>query len=350
MIILQYTGIVLGAIVGAYVIFILFMGLLPRKPVPAQPLEKAAPAAGEATATASAARQEVSFEVNGTAISAWLFLPEERSGPAPCIVMGHGLGGTKSAGLDAYAAHFQKAGFAVLAFDFRHLGQSEGEPRQLIWIPYQQEDYAAAIAYARSRDEVDAGKIALWGTSLSGGHVIVAAARDHDVACVVSQVPLLEGDAGGMEVIKLVGLKHLLRMAFGHGVRDMVRSWFGLSAHKVPIVGKPGTIAILADAGAWDAFCQLASDDLVNEACARIIIRMDKYQPIKHADKIRCPVLLQGCELDIGVPPSIIEKAQKRLGERAEVIRYPIDHFDIYLGDHFEQAVADQVAFFRKHL
>ena len=346
MIILQYAGIVLGAIIVAYVIFMLFMGLLPRRPVPAQPLEKT----GGAAAATTVARQEVSFEVNGTAISAWLFLPEERSGPVPCIVMGHGLGATKSAGLDVYAEHFQAAGFAVLAFDYRCLGESAGEPRQLIWIPHQQEDYTAAIAYARNREEVDGSKIALWGTSLSGGHVIVAAARDQQIACVVAQVPLLAGDAGGMEVVRRVGLGHLLRMAFGHGVRDMIRSWLGLSPHKVPIAGKPGTIAILADAGAWEAFCQLATDDFINEACARIIIRMDKYQPIKYAHKIRCPVLLQGCELDIGVPPSIIEKAQQRLGERAEVISYPIDHFDIYVGDNFEQAVRDQVAFFKKSL
>ncbi|UCD38750.1 MAG: alpha/beta hydrolase, partial [Fidelibacterota bacterium] len=239
---------------------------------------------------------------------------------------------------------------AVLAFDFRYLGASGGEPRQLIWISYQQEDYAAAVAYARGREEIDPAKIALWGTSLSGGHVIVTAARDAQIACVVAQVPLLAGDAGGMQVVKRVGLWHLLRMAFGHGVRDLVRSWFGLSAHRVPIVGKPGTIAIMADTDAWDAFCQLASDDLINEACARIIIRMDKYHPIKHAGKVRCPVLLQACDLDIGVPLSVIGKAQQRLGDLAEVIRYPIDHFDIYIGDNFEQAVSDQVAFFRKHL
>jgi fermentation-respiration switch protein FrsA (DUF1100 family) len=350
MIILQTIGIVLGAIIAAYGIFMLFMGLLPRKPVPAQPLEKVVRPTGEAAAKPAAARTDVSFEVNGTAISAWLFLPEERSAPVPCIVMGHGLGATKSAGLDSYAAHFQAAGFAVLAFDFRHLGQSGGEPRQLIWIPYQQEDYAAAIAYARGLEEINAAKIALWGTSLSGGHVIVTAAQDPDIACVVAQVPLLAGDAGGMEVVRAVGLGHLLRMSFGHGLRDLVRSWFGLSPHKVPIVGKPGTIATLADSGAWDTFCHLASDDFINEACARIIIRMDKYHPIKYAAKVRCPVLLQGCDLDIGVPPSIIKKAQQRLGERAEVIRYPIDHFDIYVGDNFEKAVSDQLAFFKKHL
>ena len=34
----------------------------------------------------------------------------------------------------------------------------------------------------------------------------------------------------------------------------------------------------------------------------------------------------------------------------AEVKRYPIGHFDIYLGEWHERAVADQVAFLTRHL
>ncbi|UCD38339.1 MAG: acetylxylan esterase, partial [Fidelibacterota bacterium] len=277
MMILIYIGIIIGALTAAYVIFMLIMALVPRKPVPAQPLEKAVQPTGGSDTRPSGARKDVSFEVKGTPISAWLFLPEDLSAPVPCIVMGHGLGATKSAGLDSYAVRFQEAGFAVLAFDFRHLGESGGEPRQLVWIPYQQEDYVAVINYARSLEEIDPSRIALWGTSLSGGHVIVIAAQDPEIACVVAQVPLLAGDAGGMEVVRRIGLGHILQMAFVHGLRDLVRSWLGLSPHKVPIAGKPGTIAVLADAGAWDAFCKLTPDDFINEVCARIIIRIDKY-------------------------------------------------------------------------
>ncbi len=343
-------GVAVVALIAAYAVFMLIIALVPLKPVPAQPLTKAAQPSGEEDAKLSVARKHVSFNVSGTAVSAWLFLPEKLSAPVPCIILGHGLGATKNAGLDSYAVRFQEAGFAALAFDFRHLGESGGEPRQLVWIPYQQEDFAAAVAYARGLTEINPASIALWGTSLSGGHVIVTAAKDHQIACVSAQVPLLAGDAGGMEVVRRIGLGHLLRMAFVHGLRDLVRSWFALSPHKIPIAGKPGTIAVLVDAGAWDAFCKLVPNDFINEICARIIIRMDKYHPIKYATRVRCPVLLQVCDQDIGIPPSIVEKAQQRLGNLARVIRYPIDHFDIYLGEHFEKAVSDQFEFFKKHL
>ena len=138
-------------------------------------------------------RLDVTFAVDGTPLKAWLYLPEDTSTPAPCIVMAHGLGGIRKMGLAKYAARFQGAGFAVLAFDYRFWGDSGGEPHGLIWIPNQLEDYAAAVAYARSRQEIDPARIALWGTSFSGGHVVVTAAEDQQIACIVAQCPGLDG-------------------------------------------------------------------------------------------------------------------------------------------------------------
>ena len=341
---------IIGIIIGAYAVFMLIVAIIPGFSVPKQPLEKARQIPKVVDTKPSWSRKDVIFKVKGMSLSAWLYLPENLSAPVPCIVMGHGLGATKDAGLEPYAIRFQEAGFAVLAFDYRHLGESEGEPRQLIWIPYQQEDYAAAINYARSLKEIDPARIALWGTSLSGGHVIVTAARDNKIACVSAQCPLLDGDAGGMKVVKKIGIWYMLRMAFGHALRDLVRSWLGLSPHKIPLVGKSGSVAVMADADAWDTFSKLVPDDFINEACARIIIRMDKYEPIKYATRVRCPVLLQVCDNDISLPMSVVEKAEKRLGKLAEVIHYPIDHFDIYLGENFEKSVSDQLDFFKKHL
>ena len=76
-----------------------------------------------------------------------------------------------------------------MAFDYRHFGASEGEPRQLLSIAGQQEDYHAAIAFARSQEGIDPERIVLWGTSFSGGHVVPVAVADGRVAAVISQVP-----------------------------------------------------------------------------------------------------------------------------------------------------------------
>jgi len=352
MIVLVYIGIILAAIVVTFVAELLIVGLFPGVSVPKQYPERKSRLLQDKTITRTGYRKDIRFDVKGTTVSAWLFLPEAASSPVPCIVMAHGLGGTKNMGLDAYAVRFQKAGIATLAFDYRYNGESDGDPRQLIWIPYQLEDYAAAIDYARNLKEIDRTKIALWGTSLSGGHTLVAAARDrkdNKIACIAAQCPLLDGTETAEEHVKHMGIKHILRMT-GHGQRDIIRSWLRLSPHKIPIVGKPGTIALMANTDAWNTFLEIAPDDFVNEACARIAIRMDKYRPINQLSQINCPVLLQVGDNDMAVPARVVNKAQKLLGQHGEVIHYPIDHFDIYLGDNFEKAVNDQVAFFRKHL
>jgi fermentation-respiration switch protein FrsA (DUF1100 family) len=229
------------------------------------------------------------------------------------------------------------------------MGESEGEPRQLIWIPYQLEDWSSAIGYARGLKQIDPLKIALWGTSLSGGHVIATAAKDKKIACVVAQCPGMDGRASGKMLFNRVKIGYLLRMAM-HGQRDYLRSWFGLSPHKIPIVGKPESIACLNTPDAYEHFRKFVPASYINEVCARIIIRGDKYRPVKLAHKVRCPVLLQICENDSLIPISAAEETERQLGKYAETIYYPIGHFDIYIGANFEKAVSDQLEFLKKHL
>lgn len=349
MVFLKWAGIVAASIVALIILELLIVSLYPDVHVAPQPLVRSIHSQTAIEFSSTFSKQEVKFLVNGTPVSAWLFLPAGTSSPVPCIVMAHGLGGTKNMGLENYATRFQAAGLAVLAFDFRYLGTSGGEPRQLIWIPDQLEDYKAAIEYARSLKEIDPSRIALWGTSLSGGHVISIAAEDNKIACISAQVPLLDGTEAAEENFKQAVFWQSLRIV-GHAQRDLVRSWLGLSPHRIPIFGKPGTVALMADEGAWEAFNKLAPDDFVNEACARVGIRMDKYRPITVIDNVRCPVLIQVCDNDTTVPEAVLDEAVKRLGALAEVIHYPGGHFDIYMSNTFEKAVNNQLTFFRRHL
>jgi alpha/beta superfamily hydrolase len=92
-----------------------------------------------------------------------------------------------------YAKYFVPAGLAVLIFDYRHLGASDGTPRQHV-DPYKQiEDYKSAISYVESIAEVDASRIGIWGISYSGGHVLIVGAQDPRVRCVVSNIPVVDG-------------------------------------------------------------------------------------------------------------------------------------------------------------
>jgi len=340
---------VIFAFVVAVCLYLLIIAVIPGLEAPPQPLKNAARLTAAASSKQHPAKFDVSFSVRDTLVSAWLYLPADKFVPAPCIIMAHGLGGTRAMGLGDYALRFQEAGFAVLVFDYRYFGESAGKPRQLIWIADQLEDWAVAVSYARSRKEINPDKIALWGTSLSGGHVLVTAAQDKRIACVTAQCPGLDGREAAEMAFAGQTISHSLRLLM-HGQRDLVRSWLGLSPHKVPIVGKPGTIALLTAGKAYDAFVKLAPDDFINEACARIIIRGDKYMPIKYAPDIRCPVLLQLCEKDEIVPPASGEETGRILGKYADIRRYPIGHFDIYFGENLAKSISDQIAFYKKYL
>lgn len=347
MIILKYAVIMIGVLVALCALYLVVVALAPGFAVPEQPLATGKKRTREKEIKGFGASKDVRFDVDGTPLSARLYLPMSASGPVACIVMGHGFGGVRAMGLDDYALRYQEAGFAVLVFDYRHLGESGGEPRQLIWIPRQLEDWSAAIKYARGLKEIDPARIALWGTSLSGGHVILTAAKDRKIACVVAQCPGLDGRASAHMAFERGGLNFRLLM---HGQRDLVRSWLRLSPHKIPIVGRPGSIACLTAPDAYDGFATMAPESFINEVCARIVIRADKYRPIKYAKDVRCPVLLQICAHDSVTPKSAADETIKMLGNYAEVKTYPIGHFDIYSGDNFEKSVSGQIAFFRKHL
>ena len=74
--------------------------------------------------------------------------------------MAHGFGATRDAGLLPYGQRFARAGLHVLIFDYRYFGASAGEPRQLISIPAQLEDWGKALECARGLEGVDPARLA----------------------------------------------------------------------------------------------------------------------------------------------------------------------------------------------
>lgn len=114
---------------------------------------------------------------------------------SPVIIMAHGYSATiEGMAADRYAEAFCKAGFAVLLYDHRNFGISDGEPRQQVNRWLQARGYRDAVNFVTTLSEIDSSKIALWGDSMSGGEVIVVAAIDHRVKVVVAQVPACGGE------------------------------------------------------------------------------------------------------------------------------------------------------------
>src|SRR3546814_9787838 len=103
--------------------------------------------------------------------------------------MAHGQGGLKEwPNIPSVSAVLCAAGIATLAFDYRNFGDSDGEPRDDVDFPGQIEDFQSAISFASTLKNIDSERIGIWGTSLGGRNVLLVAARDKRVKCVVSQV------------------------------------------------------------------------------------------------------------------------------------------------------------------
>lgn len=286
-------------------------------------------------------REDVSFPSGGEPCAGWFY----RAGhgrPAPCVVMGHGLAGIREMRLDAYAERFAAAGYHVLVFDYRHFGASGGSPRQLLDIGRQHEDWLAAVAYARSRREVE--RIVLWGTSLSGGHVM-AVARRVQPAAVISQVPHVDGLASTLALRPA----QLLRLA-GHGLYDAARGLLGLSPHYVPASGSPGDAALMTSAEA-SGYLELVPDGVAfdQRVAARFALRVGLYSPGRRLRRLDVPVLVQVGDSDQTTPPQPAVKAARRAPQGTLRV-HDVGHFEPYTGETFETFVAEQLAFLDRAL
>lgn len=295
----------------------------------------------------------IEFASGGVTCRGWYFPARgdafAAAAGAPCVVLAHGLGGTVDAGLLPFAERFAAAGLHALAFDYRHFGCSEGEPRQLLDIDRQLDDWQAAVRFARTLPGVDPDRIALWGTSFSGGHVISVAVRDRQIAAVIAQCPMLDGLSALRNMLDYAGMMHAVHLTV-LGLYDLLRAALRLSPIMMPVVGEPGSRALLTSSDALAGYQRIAPPEWRNEICARASLILGSYRPGLQAGKLPCRILIQHCDQDTLLPPQAALAAVRRAGRRAELVRYPIGHFDIFLGEAFERAVADEIDFLQRVL
>lgn len=299
----------------------------------------------------SAPLVSVTFDAHGTPCGADLYRPEGAAGPLPCLVIGHGFSGTKGLAR-VYAEQFAGAGFAVLVFDYRHFGVSGGQPRQIVDVRKQREDYHAAVRFARALPGIDPERIAIWGTSLSGSHVIAVAAEDPRIAAVVAQVPLLDAGRTGRtrwQRLHRAMTRSILRLLLAAG-RDMLRVLLHQPPYLARVVGHPGDAAVFTGADARDAFAALGGERVGwrNAFAPRFLFGLPRYRP-GTAERLAMPLLVCVADCDLEASPAFAVEIAER-APWSEIRHYPAGHFDVYLDPLRSQVIADQIAFLSKHL
>jgi uncharacterized protein len=287
----------------------------------------------------------VSFVSHETPCAGWLTLPDG-PGPHPGLVLAHGLGATHDMLLSQYERQFAAAGIVTLAFDYRHTGESGGEPRQQFSMRRHRQDVEAAVDYLRRHHAVDAARVGLWGTSLGAMHVLRAAAQLPDVAAVVVQCPIVHGPA----TLHRNGLRPVMRLTPAI-TADALRRVRGSGRRYIPIVGIPGSLAAVTAAGARAGWYSTVPPGCTfdNRIGASDVIGIALTSAKRRGAKITAPLLVCVSQRETLMDPRHAEEIGSR-APRGIVRCYDGDHFQIYHPPLLDELLADQTDFLREHL
>lgn len=265
---------------------------------------------------------------------------------SPIIIMAHSLAAERSFGLSAFAKRFAQAGYAAISFDYRGLGGSTGKPRGLVSIQQQLTDWRNILQQIQKRKDINTRKIILWGTSLSGGHVLTLASELKFIQAVIVQVPYVDGQ----ESMKMYPKKYLSKVS-AVVARDYMSKRLGLDPQTIPIVAQSG-VRCLASPDSYSGYLSIVPSHVerVEEIPARIMFSLARYRPIQNVRKITVPVFLLGATQDQMIPIEVTRLCVTNLAPFVQYHELPIGHFDVYHGQWFEKNVSLQIAFLHQHV
>jgi pimeloyl-ACP methyl ester carboxylesterase len=290
-------------------------------------------------------RHDIEFRTtDGVTLRGWCYVPSG-SGKHPTIVMSHGLSAVKEMYLDCYAEEFTKAGLACVVYDNRNFGASDGEPRLELDPWLQTRDYSDAITFAQTLDQADPERIGIWGSSYSGGHVLIVAATDSRVKCVVSQVPLIDGPASlrprfGPELLKRFHADRIDRAA-------------GQPPRMMAVVTQDPSVAAMSrkeDSYRW--FTNTGATRAPawqNGITLRSMEYAAGYLPGAYTPYISPTPFLLILAKDDSLPMDIAVTAFERAGEPKKLIVLPCGHYDVYT-DMFDQSAGPARDWFAAHI
>ena len=293
-------------------------------------------------------RTDVAFPGDAGQLRGWLYMPRSARRPVPVVVMAAGFSLVKEQYLDGYAEAFAAAGLAVVVFDFRNLGESDGEPRQEINPWHQIEDYRHAITFASTIDGVDAARVGAWGSSYSGGHVLVIGATDARVKAVVSQVPTISGHRTGLRRASGERLRALQQVLAADRLSRLRTGAGGTRA----IVGEPGQDVIYPAGEVREFFTSAAAlaPRWRNEVTLRTLEWSRGYEPGAHAAFISPAALLMIVALEDDVIGTDVQlEAYERALHPKKLVLLPGGHFSPYREGH-QTAVREAAAWFVEKL
>lgn len=296
------------------------------------------------------ARRDIEFNAEDVTLRGWFYPAQGPGTTHATVVMAHGYSAVKEMYLDRYAEVFAAAGLNTLVFDNRNFGASDGEPRQEIDPWAQIRDYRHAITYAGTLAEVDTNRVGVWGSSYSGGHVLVVGAWDRRVKAVVSQGAMVDG---------YQNFRRLVRPDFIAGFRaqfdaDRVARYHGEAPAMVPVVDEdPFAPSALPTPDSYRWFTEThktVAPSWRNEVTMRSVEMFGEYVPASYIEYISPTPLLLLCAVnDVLTPTDLAIAAYEKAREPKQIEILPGGHYDIYTTG-FDRSSGVARDWFVKHL
>ena len=281
-------------------------------------------------------------------------MPESGTKRPPVVIMAHGTSATVYMVADKYAEAFCRADLAVLLYDHRNFGRSDGEPRQEINAWIQCRGYREAIDFAVTRDEVDPDRIALWGDSYSGGQVIVVGAIDQRVKCIVAQCPTFGAEPPPVEATP-ANFEILTDILSQGDVRGSPETTMG----PMPVVSsdQAGTPSLLKPIQAFRWFIDYggrAGSRWINSVTRVLPATPVPYHPTLCAPFVRAHTLLMVAPQDEMVQAnySVAKQAYELIPGSKQWYDIAGGHFGLlnYPGELFDEASRVQTGFLKNWL
>ncbi|MET0287000.1 MAG: alpha/beta fold hydrolase [Polyangiales bacterium] len=284
-------------------------------------------------------REPVSFSSAGVRLQADLYRPA-RGLAVPAVVTAPGFGGVKEMLIPRYAEALARAGIACLAFDYAGFGASEGAPRQHVDPPAQARAFRDALDALAVHPAIDAARLGVWGTSLSGGHALVTAADDARVRACVALIPF-------------VGVPPVPEPRYAYEVaRDALRRALGRPRSRIAAAGAPGSRAVMRSDGAaaWMQAMTRDAPSYRNEVTVASLWNMARYTTASAARTLTVPTRVVLATRDTITPAARVRAAfAGRSGPTLDFVEFPETHFELF-EQHLDATVTLTVDWFTQHL
>jgi uncharacterized protein len=294
--------------------------------------------------------RHVRFPSGGTHVSALLFEPvgAVRGRRYPAVAVGGSMTAVKEQMIGLHAGALAARGFVALALDYRHYGESGGEPRQYEDPDAKADDIVAALDFLQSEPSVDADRVGALGVCTSGGTVLYAAPREPRlgaIACVASHLaepaitPQLYGGEDGVAARRRAADDARARFET-EGVTDLIQAYSNVNL----TASHPGPMEYYMDqtrgggVPQWlNAFAVMAWNPWLD------------FDPISEAEKVTTPTLVIHSD-DCALPDQARKVYDLLTGpKRLEWTTGP--HFDFYDQSPKVNEAADLVTgHFRQYL